>query len=144
MAKKSLDKMSANELYKLAQKREQEEQQKAQEEKQAKIEALRQERKTLIADHNKALRAIDKQLASLTGRKTKANPTSKASTGRKRGSLTAAIVEILSSQKSVATSDLRVELDQRGMASKNLNQQLAYLKRKGQIKSAGRGAYSVA
>ncbi len=148
MAKKPIDKMTANELFKLAKRREQQEQKKALAEKQAELVALKAERKRLITEHTKALRAIDKSIAAITGRKKttrKTKATAKASTtGRKRGSLTAAIVKVLSSSDSVSISDLRASLSSKGIASKNLNQQLAYLKRKGQITSPSRGHYAIA
>ncbi len=147
MVRKTIDKMSANELYKLAQKREQEELKKLEAEKAAEIDSLRKERKALVADHNKALRAIDKKISALTGKKTKPRKSTAASTkasGHKRGSLTAAIIEILSSQESVTTNELRTQLKSKGLVSKNLNQQLAYLKRQGQVTSPSRGSYSAA
>ena len=62
---KSIEELSAKELYKLAEKREKQEQENKAAENKARIEELKAERKSLIAAHRKQIAAIDRQLKKL-------------------------------------------------------------------------------
>lgn len=121
--------MSAAELYKLAQKREQEELQKSLEANKEKLIALRTKRRELVAKQKKELRKLDAEISRLSGKKT-------ARKGRKAGtSVTEKVVAIIAKAGKISTTDLKAELKKKGVATGNLPQTLAYLKRQGRVVS---------
>lgn len=136
--KKAIEKMSADELYALAQQREQEEQQAQQEAIRQEVEALRAQRREVIAQHKKELAAIDAKIKKLGGR---------TGGGRRRGAaggnVTNAVLEVLAGGKA-STRDIKAALDAKGVAASNLSQTLAYLKRTGRVTSPSRAVYALA
>lgn len=135
---KPVNELSSEELFALAEARRMEEIEKAKEENKQKIEELRTQRRELVAQHKKDLKAIDKEIRELGG---------KAGTGRSRangGSLTDTIIAIVSSAGEISTKELKAAIDSQGLNAKNLNQTLAYLKRNGRLKSPARSVYKVA
>jgi aspartokinase len=129
--------MSAEELYALARQKEQEQQEQEREQLRRQIEQLREKRKELIAEHKKALAAIDKEIKALGGRR------SAGGAARQHGDISQRILAVLASRGKCKTSELKAELEQQGVEVKNLNQQLAYLKRKGRVSNPGRGIYAI-
>lgn len=135
--KKSVENMSAEELYALAQQKEQEEQVAQQEAVRQEIEALRAERRELVAKQKKELAAIDAKIRKLGGR----------SASRRRGGaggkVTTAILDILAGGKA-NTKDIKATLEAQGITANNLSQTLAYLKRTGRVTSPSRSVYALA
>ena len=132
--------LSAEELFELAKKKQAEEIEQKREAAKAEIEALRQKRRDLVAQHKKDLAKIDSELSSLTGRKA-----SKDSSRASRGSnISNIVLEILGSGGQMTTKDLQAALDNRGVPAPNLAQTLAYLKKKGSISSPARSVYQAA
>ncbi|WP_419604011.1 hypothetical protein [Thiolapillus sp.] len=135
--KKQVTELSAAELYKLAQKREQEELQKSLEANKEKLIALRTKRRELVAKQKKELRKLDAEISRLSGKKT-------ARKGRKAGtSVTEKVVAIIAKAGKISTTDLKAELKKKGVATGNLLQTLAYLKRQGRVVSPARTIYQV-
>ena len=134
--KKTLTNMSAEELYALAAKRQQEEEERQKEALKTQIAELRKERRELVARQKKELSRIDNQIKKLGGK----------STGNKttRGGITDSILEIIASAGTISTTDLKVEMEKRGVVAGNLNQTLAYLKRQNRIVSPSRAVYKIA
>jgi len=142
MAKiKSIEELSAKELYNLAEKREKQEQEKKAAENKAKIEDLKKQKKSLITSHRKQIAAIDRQLARLSGITVSRN--SRKSTQAKAGT-TDSILDLLKNHKTMTTAQIRTQLEGKGLKAKNLSQTLAYLKRTQQIKSPARSTYTLA
>ena len=143
MPKKSVDTMTAEELYALALEREVQEQEEEQAARQAQIDELRDQRRQLADAHKKELAALDKQIKALGGRVVRRKGR-RGGAGRS-GGVSARVLEILgASGGPMATSDLRATLEGEGMDVRNLNQQLAYLKRKNKITNPARGSYAIA
>jgi hypothetical protein len=139
MAKKrTVANMSAEELYALAQEREQEEQEAQQAALREQIEALRAQRRELVARHKKELAAIDSQIRKLGGRTRRAG-----GRGRAGGNVTDQILAILAKGKAT-TKEIRDALESQGVTAGNLSQTLAYLKRTGRVTSPARAVYALA
>ena len=77
MAKKPLSELSSDELYRLAQDREEQEEQAAKEAVRAQLDDLRKKRREVMARHRKELAAIDAEIRNLGGRTAR---------GKRRGS----------------------------------------------------------
>jgi len=135
---KTIDEMTAEELYELARQKEIEQQEKEREQVRQQVEELKEKRKELIAEHKKALAGIDKEIKALGGKRRAAS-----GGGRQRGDISQRILDILDARGNIKTAELKAELEEQGVDSKNLNQQLAYLKRKGRISNPGRGVYAI-
>lgn len=139
MARKSLSDLSSDELYRLAQEREEQEAAAAKEAAREQIEELRNQRRELVARHRKELAAIDAEIRALGGR---------GSRGKRRGgsgiSVTDQVLDIVSKSKKVSTKEIKAELESRGVVANNLAQTLAYLKRQGKVVSPARSIYSAA
>jgi chromosome segregation ATPase len=135
MTEEELKKLSAEQLYKLAQKKEAQEAKRAEMENKSKIAALRKERAEMLKRHKQEINAINKQIKALGGRVPVSSAASKAAT-----SATAAIVEILEAGE-LDTQTIREKLNELGISVKNLGQTLSYLKRNGQVASVARGIY---
>ena len=132
--------LSAEELFELAKKKQAEEIEQKREAAKAEIDALRQKRRDLVAQHKKDLAKIDSELSSLTGRKA-----SKGGSRASRGSnISDIVLEILGSGGQMTTKDLQAALVKRGIQAPNLAQTLAYLKKKGSISSPARSVYQAA
>lgn len=140
MAKKStVTNMSSAALYKLAQKREQEELAKKQQEEKEKIGALKTKRRELVAKQKKELAKIDAEIKKLSGRKARASTRK-----RESGGVSAAVLEAIAAAGEITTQELKAVLSKKGIAASNLGQTLAYLKRQGKISSPSRAKYTMA
>ena len=139
MAKKPLAELSSDELYRLAQEREEQEEQAAKEAVRAQLDDLRKKRREVMARHRKELAAIDAEIRNLGGRTAR---------GKRRGSgdgsVTENVLEIVSKANKISTKEIKAELEQRGVVANNLAQTLAYLKRQGKVTSPARSIYSLA
>ena len=138
--RKSVEKMSAEELYELARQREQEEAANADQSKEQ-IAELKQQRKALVAEHAKALKAIDKELSKLTGGK---KSSGKRRSGAPRGQLSARALELVTKHGPIQGRDLKARLEKEGLDATYVAQALAGLKKKGQVTSPSRGLYQAA
>jgi len=139
MAKKSLSDLSSDELYRLAQEREEQEAAAEKEAARAQVEELRNARREMVARHRKELAAIDAEIRGLGGRSARGKR--RASAG---GSVTDQVLDIVSKAKKVSTKEIKAELENRGVVANNLAQTLAYLKRQGKVSSPARSIYSPA
>jgi len=139
MAKKPLSELSSDELYRLAQEREEQEELAAKEAVRAQLDELRKKRREITARHRKELAAIDAEIRNMGGRTAR---------GKRRGSgdgsVTENVLEIVSKAKKISTKEIKTELEQRGVVANNLAQTLAYLKRQGKVTSPARSIYSLA
>ena len=139
MAKKSksIEQMSADELFELAKQREAEELEKQREAERAQLDELREERREIVARHRKELAAIDSKIRKIRGKS--------SSAGRSRGGVNVsnAVLEILAKKKKLSTKDIQAELASVGIVANNLSQTLAYLKRQGKITSPARSVYAI-
>ena len=136
---KSIDDLSARELYKLAERKEKQEQVKKLAENKAKIEELKSKRKTLITSHRKEISAIDRQLKKLTGTST----AKKVKSQQSPPGTTDSILDLLATNKIMTTTQIRTELEKNGQTVNNLSQTLAYLKRTKRVTSPARSTYSL-
>ena len=139
MAKKTLSELSSDELYRLAQEREEQEEQAAKEAVRAQLDDLRKKRREVMARHRKELAAIDAEIRNLGGRTARSKRR-----GSGDGSVTDNVLEIVSKAKKISTKEIKAELEQRGVVANNLAQTLAYLKRQGKVTSPARSIYSLA
>jgi len=133
--KKTIDELSAEELYELAKAKEAEERDRQKEAMRAELDKLKAERKGILARHRKELAEIDARIRKMGGR-------SGSRTGG--GNVSASVLDILSDKKQHSTKDIQAALQKRGVVANNLAQTLAYLKRQGKIKSPKRSIYSAA
>jgi len=141
MAKKkttSVKELSAAELYELAKQREEEERKQQEEANKEKLKELRAKRRSLIAKQKRELAALDAEIARLSGR-----APAKKKKGNK-GSVTEAVISIISKAGTITTTELKKELAKKGISTGNLPQTLAYLKRQGRISSPARATYKIA
>jgi chromosome segregation ATPase len=136
--RKPLDNLSAQELYELAQQREQEEMEEARESLKGEMEQLRARRKDLMAQQKKELAALDKEINAL---KRQLRPGRQARNG---GNVSQAVIDVIGQAGRINTKDLKSALDGQGVETSNLGQTLAYLKRKGRIVSPARAVYALA
>ncbi len=141
MAKKtkSINDLSAAELYELARRREMEERQREMEANKEKLKELRAKRRKLISEHKKAIAQLDAEIARLSGRAPSKRGRTNASTG-----ISELVIDIIGSKGKASTSDIRAALAERGVTASNLPQTLSYLKRKGRIVSPERTIYQLA
>lgn len=136
MKKINIEDLSADELYKLAEKKKQSEMDAQNSQVREELQALKESRKQLQSDYRKELAKIERHIASLSKKIGLSTPSSGGSRG-----LSKLILQHLQSNESASTDELRAMLQVNGVKSNNINQQLAYLKRKGQITNSGRGIY---
>ena len=132
--KKTADELSADELYSLAQARQQEEEEEQRQAVKQEIDELKQHRRDLLAKQRKELAAIDSKIKRLGGR-----------TRSKNGSavnVTDAVLAIVQAAGQISTKDIKSELDRQGVVAGNLSQTLAYLKRQGRVSSPSRSFYA--
>jgi len=130
---KSLDDLSAAELFELAQRRQQEEKDRQREALKEQVEGLRAKRRDAVARHKKELAAIDAEIRALSGGSRPPRARGKVNVSQK-------VIEIIGA----STTDIKKALDEENVAAGNLSQTLAYLKRMGRIVSAGRANYKLA
>ena len=128
------EKMTSEELFELAKKK-QDERKWIEEENKGKIAELREERKQILLRHKKEINEVNAKIKSLGGRVPVSSAVAKGATGA-----TAAIVEILEAGE-LDTKTLRERLDEQGVSVKNIGQTLSYLKKNGKIASVARGIY---
>ncbi len=140
MAKKNtVTTMSSAALYKLAQKREQEERANQLEAAKGKIDALKAKRRELVARQKKELAKVDAEIRKLGGKA----PSSSKRKKRSGGSVSAAVLAAIAAGGEISTQDLKAALDAKGVTAGNLGQTLAYLKRQGKISSPSRAVYII-
>ena len=140
MAKKNtVTTMSSAALYKLAQKREQEERATHLEAAKGKIDALKAKRRELVAKQKKELAKVDAEIRKLGGKAPSASKRKK----RSGGSVSAAVLAAIAAGGEISTQDLKAALDAKGVTAGNLGQTLAYLKRQGKISSPSRAVYTI-
>jgi hypothetical protein len=134
---KSLDELSAAELFELAQRRQQEEKDRQREALKEQVEALRAKRRDAMARHKKELAAIDAEIRTLSGGGRPPRARGKVNVSQK-------VLDIIGAKGTASTTDIKKALDDEGVAAGNLSQTLAYLKRMGRVVSAGRANYKLA
>ncbi len=140
MAKKNLTDLSSDELYRLAQEREQQEAEAAKQATRAKIEELRNAKRDMLARHRKELAGIDAEIRALGGRSSRGKRRAASPTGN----VTGQVLDIVTKAKKISTKQIKAELENRGVIANNLPQTLAYLKRQGKVTSPARSIYSPA
>lgn len=142
MAKrKTIDTLSAQELYELARQREQEEFESQRETVKAQIEDLRAQRRELVAQQKRELAAIDKEINALKRAIGAGGGRSAAGRG---GNVSQAVLDIIAQSGGQATTkEIKAGLAQAGIEAANLGQCLAYLKRKGRVSAPARAVYAL-
>jgi hypothetical protein len=130
--KKTVDELSAEELYELAKKREAEEREREREAMRAEVDKLKAERREMLKRHRREVAEIDARIRKLTGR------------GARSAGISASVLEILGDKKQHSTKDIKAALAKRGLTAGNLAQTMAYLKRQGKVKSPKRSVYTLA
>lgn len=140
--KKTVEQMSADELYELAARRQAEEEEQKREAQRQELDVLREERRALVARQRKELAAIDSQINKLRGK----GKNGTAASGRSRAGVNVsnAVLEILANKKQASTQEIKDELASAGIVANNLSQTLAYLKRQEKITSPERSVYAMA
>ena len=139
---KSIESMSAEELFELARQKEEQERQAKQEAKKAEVDALRQKRRDLKARHKKELDAIDQQIKALSGQARGGRRG--GGRGGKRSGVSSMVVDLVKQYGPIKTQDLREKLEAKGVDTGNLGQTLAYLKKRGALKTPERAVYEAA
>ncbi|MBK1691956.1 hypothetical protein [Ectothiorhodospira mobilis] len=133
-----LENLSAQELYELARRREEEEREKIEQERREKLEELMAQRREMVARHKAELAALDKEIKRLGGGR------KRAATRRSNGSsanLSRKVVDLLQEKGEMNTRQIKAELESRGLETRNISQTLSYLKRQGRLQNRGRGVY---
>ena len=133
----NLSKLSSKEIYELAKQREAEERASSSETAE-KVAALKADRKALVAEQRKALNAIDREIASLTGGKAR-----RGGSRAPRGRLSGRVIEMLG-EGEASGRDLRTRLTAEGIDATYVSQCLAGLKKQGKVVSPSRGNYKLA
>ncbi|QFY88511.1 hypothetical protein D5125_02890 [Magnetovirga frankeli] len=146
----TLQNLSADELFELAEKRRQEEAEAEREAKREQVQSLKNHLKQMDKDHRARVRALEREhqkaraaveaeLSALTG-----STRSRSAKGMRRDGISAVILGILQAQGELSTKAIKAHLDEQGITPKNLAQTLAYLKSRGQIVSLGHATYRAA
>jgi hypothetical protein len=136
--KKTVEAMSSEELFALAEARAEEELERQREEARLVLEELRGKRREMVAQHRKELAAVDREIRKLTGK-------NKARSGRRGGvNVTETVMQIVTSAGEISTKDIKAALESEGLNVSNLSQTLAYLKRQGKVSSPARSIYTPA
>ena len=137
-SRKKLAGLSSRELYDLANQKAEEERADERTLMRERVRALRVERRELVAAHKKALADVDKRIQELAGG---GHPRA----GGRSGGDAARVLEILQDAGApLRTQAIRSELTKRGAEVANLNQTLAYLKRRGRVTASSRAVYALA
>ncbi len=142
---KNISELSAEELYALAREREQHEIEQRQAERREKLEALKAQRKELVARHRKELGELDRELQALGGRV----PKGRAAEAQRRGAsggptISQQLCDIVATQPEMTVPEIREKAEAAGIDTKNISQTLAYLKRQERLLSPRRGVYTAA
>ncbi len=135
----SITELSADELFRLAEKKRAEEHEAKTAHIRDELKQLNENRKSMISEHKRAVSALDRQIKSLTKQ---IGGTTSSGRGR-AGGISKTIVELLGQNGPTPTTQLKQMLSDKGVEAKNINQQLAYLKRRGQVTNPSRGVYSL-
>lgn len=135
----NLKNMSSKEIYELAKQREAEERANSTETAE-KVAALKADRKALVAEQRKALNAIDREIAKLTGGSTRRRS---SGGGAPRGRLSGRVLEMLG-EGEASGRELRARLTAEGIDATYVSQCLAGLKKQGKVTSPSRGNYKLA
>ena len=159
-----LSKLSAKELFELAQKKEQEE--KEDSERQGKLDELKTQRESLlnehknvllltdkkirdmqaqreklIADHENVVAEIDKQIKSMGGSTPRSEP--KAAAGGDDAKLKSTIREVMNRRDYISASLLKEKLAAYGIKPTNFNKDLEKWVRDGWLESKGKNNYAL-
>jgi len=136
-SRKKLAALSSKELYDLANEKAEEERAAERTLMRERVRALRVERRELVAAHKKALADVDGRIRVLAGG-------GRPRAGGRSGGDAARVLEILQDAGApLTTKAIRSELSKRGAAVANLNQTLAYLKRRGRVTAPSRAVYAL-
>ncbi|MFP4080534.1 MAG: hypothetical protein ACLFMW_04240 [Ectothiorhodospira sp.] len=133
----ALENLSAQELYELARRREEEERERAEQERREQLEQLMARRREMVARQKAELAALDKEIKNLGGRTRSASRRANGS----HASLSRKVVELLQEKGEMNTRRIKAELESRGLETRNISQTLSYLKRQGRLQNKGRGVY---
>ncbi|MCG5500106.1 hypothetical protein [Ectothiorhodospira lacustris] len=131
--------MSAQELYALAKKREEQEVAAKEEAVREQRQALREQRRELVRRHRKELAALDREIGKLGGKVSK----TRASRGGDDAGPSQVICEIVASEPEMSIGEIRERAAAAGLNVKNISQTLGYLKKQGRLDSPRRGVYRV-
>lgn len=129
----SVNNLSSDELFRLAEERKYEEQAEAREAVKQQVADLKAEIRKLDAKHRKDRAALEAEINKLNGKAGKAS-------GRTPG-ISAKIIEIVKANGEISTKDINEKLKNAGFKAKNLSQSMAYLKKRGEVVSVGHGVY---
>ncbi|ROR34668.1 hypothetical protein [Inmirania thermothiophila] len=146
---KSIEEMSAAELYELARRKEEEEKRREQEAMRRQVEELRAKRREIQNRMRQEIAAIDREIrrlegaAGMRGRRRRTGGEA-AGSSRRGGVLSARALEIIAADGPIDTATLRTRLESEGIATKNLGQTLSYLKKRGRVLTPRRGVYTAA
>lgn len=140
---KSIESMSADELFELARKKEEQERQAQVEARRAEVDALRKKRRELKLQHKKDLDALDQQIKALSGKAARSGKRA-GQGGGKRSGVSSMVVELVREHGPIKTQELRTMLEARGVDTGNLGQTLAYLKKRGALTTPERAVYAAA
>ncbi len=137
-----IENLSAQELYELARRREQEEYEHERDALKGELEELRAQRRELAAQQKREMAAVDKEIRAL---KKRIGGAPARSTARGGNNVSQAVLDAIAQAGGQAsTKEIKSALDQAGIEAANLGQCLAYLKRKGRIVSPERATYALA
>ncbi len=133
---KSIDELSAEELFALAEQRQRQEEEHQREALKEKLRELKAKRRELVSAHRRELAGLDGEIERLGGRR--------PSHRRKGVSPSREVLAIVEQAGEISTREIRAQLEERGVTAKNLGQTLAYLKRRGRVVSPSRSRYAPA
>lgn len=161
-----LSKLSAKELFELAQKKEKEEQEEA--DRQGKIDELssrreamvsehknvllltdkkirdmQEQRDKLIATHEQAVAELDKEIEAMGGSAPRAQPNASASAADDRSKIKSTIRQVMNRRPYISASLLKEKLASCGINPDNFNKELEQWVRDGWFESKGKGNYAL-
>ena len=139
--KKDIEELTAEELFALARKREQEEAEREGKRLVKKREELKVKRKELVAQQRKELAALDREIRKLGGT-VRRRGLAKARRAGGGATITEQVCAIVATQPEMTIAEIREKAEEAGVETRNLSQTLAYLKRQGRLDSPRRGVYT--
>ena len=131
----SIQELSSEELYKLAEKRRVEEEAQRQEAVKQQIAEIRAQIRQLDTKYRKDRAALEAEIGKLGGK------SAPGKAGGRTAGISAKIVEIVRAHGEISTKDINQKLQDAGFKAKNLSQSMAYLKKRGEVESIGHGMY---
>ncbi|MBK1672074.1 hypothetical protein CKO35_01920 [Ectothiorhodospira shaposhnikovii] len=131
--------MSAQELYALAKRREEQEAVAREDAVREQRRMLREKRKELVRQHRKELAELDREISKLGG---KASRTRVSRVSSDAGP-SQVICEIVGSRPEMSIGEIREQAAAAGLNVKNISQTLGYLKKQNRLDSPRRGVYRV-